>query len=94
MQRCCNGQGDDEDQDQKGAGANGQSHRGDEARSDDAYRVPDLRCRGLALRVAADGGKTWGVAYRIKGKGVRRPSLGRYEDIGLEAARERANELT
>jgi integrase len=59
-----------------------------------AYRVPDTRAKGLALRVATDGGKTWGVAYRIKGKGVRRPSLGRFQDVGLEAARERANDLT
>jgi integrase len=62
--------------------------------ADDAYRVPDLRCRGLAIRVATDGDKTWGLAFRIRGKGVRRPSLGRYEDVGLEAARRRANELT
>jgi integrase len=60
-----------------------------------AYRVPDTRAKGLALRVAADGGKTWGVvAYRIKGKGVRRLSLGRYQDIDLEAVRERANDIT
>jgi integrase len=60
---------------------------------DDAYSVPDLRCRGLSIRVATDGGKTWPTAYRIKGKGVRRYSLGRYEDIGLEAARRRTNDL-
>jgi hypothetical protein len=24
-----------------------------------AYRVPDTRAKGLALRVATDGGKTW-----------------------------------
>jgi hypothetical protein len=59
-----------------------------------AYRVPDTRAKGLALRVATDGGKTWDLAYRIKGKGVRRPSLGRYEDVGLEAARDRAHDLT
>jgi integrase len=59
-----------------------------------AYRAPDLRAKGLGLRVAADGGKTWDLAYRIKGKGVRRLSLGRYEDVGLEAARQRANALT
>jgi integrase len=59
-----------------------------------AYRVPDLRCKGLTLRMATDGGKTWGVAYRIKGAGVRRLSLGRYEDIGLERAREKTNDLT
>jgi Arm DNA-binding domain len=51
-----------------------------------AYRVPDLRSQGLALRVD--------LAYRIKGKGFRRLSLGRCEDIGLEQARSRANELT
>ena len=59
-----------------------------------AYRVPDLRAKGLALRVGRDGGKTWNLAYRIKGKGVRRPSLGRYQDVSLEQARQRANELT
>jgi integrase len=58
------------------------------------YRVPDLRCKGLGLRVAPDGGKTWDPVYRIKGKGVRRPSLGRTEDVGLEQARSRTNELT
>jgi Arm DNA-binding domain len=62
--------------------------------ADDAYRVPDSRCTGLSIRVASDGGKTWGVAYRIKGKGVRRSSLGRYGDVGLKAARKRANDLT
>jgi integrase len=57
------------------------------------YRVPDSRTRGLGLRVAVDGGKTWDFVYRIKGAGVRRRSLGRYEDIGIERARERANDL-
>jgi len=57
------------------------------------YRLPDTRCKGLALRVAASG-KTWDLSFRIKGAGVRRLSLGRYEDVGLEAARQRANELT
>jgi Arm DNA-binding domain len=59
-----------------------------------AYLVTDLRCKGLALRVAADGGKTWNLSFRIKGAGVRRLSLGSYEDVGLEAARRRANEIT
>jgi integrase len=35
-----------------------------------------------------------GTRYRIQGKGIRRPSLGRYQDGGLEAARKRANDLT
>jgi hypothetical protein len=46
---------------------------------DVAYRAPDLRAKGLALRVATDGGKTRDLAYRIKGKGVRRLSLGRFK---------------
>jgi hypothetical protein len=64
-------------------------------RSDAApYRVTDARVAGLALRVAADGGKTWDLSYRIKGVGVRRLSLGRYSDVSLEAARVRALGLT
>ncbi len=57
------------------------------------YRVPDARAAGLALRVAASG-KTWDLAYRIKGASVRRLSLGRYDDVSLEAARARALTLT
>jgi hypothetical protein len=55
----------------------------------DAYRVPDARCRGLSIRVAPDGGKTWPTTYRIKGGDVTGHSLGHYKDIGLEAARRR-----
>jgi integrase len=59
------------------------------------YRVPDQRCKGLAVRVAPSGMKTWDLAYRIRGtKKMRRLSLGRTSDVGLEQARERANELT
>lgn len=59
------------------------------------FRVPDQRCKGLAVRVAPSGVKTWDLAYRIRGRGkMRRLSLGRTTDIGLEQARERANELT
>ena len=59
------------------------------------YRVPDQRCIGLAVRVAPSGVKTWDLAYRIRGTGkVRRVSLGRVADVGLENARERANNLT
>jgi hypothetical protein len=32
------------------------------------YRVPDQRCKGLAVRIATDGGKTWDLSFRIKGK--------------------------
>ena len=60
-----------------------------------AYRVPDQRCIGLAIRVAPSGIKTWDLAYRIRDCGkMRRLSLGRASDVGLEKARERANELT
>jgi integrase len=39
--------------------------------------------------------KTWDLAYRVKGAKVfRRPSLGRFPDTGLDAARARADELT
>jgi site-specific recombinase XerD len=61
---------------------------------DVAYRAPDLRAKGLALRVATDGGRTWDLAYRIKGEGVRRSSLGRYGDVSLEQARKRADDIT
>src|SRR4029079_13928556 len=60
-----------------------------------AYRVPDQRCIGLAVRVAPSGIKTWDLPYRIRGLGkTRRLSLGRVSDVGLDKARERANELT
>src|SRR6516164_10738559 len=59
------------------------------------YRVTDQRCKGLAVRVAPSGTRTWDLAYRIRGTGkMRRLSLGRTTDISLEQARERANELT
>ena len=33
--------------------------------ADDAYRQPDMHCKGLALRVALDGGKTWKLGARV-----------------------------
>jgi integrase len=63
--------------------------------AEEAYRVPDQRCIGLAVRVAPSGIKTWDLAYRIRGSGkTKRLSLGRISDVGLDKARERANELT
>src|SRR5688572_6678409 len=73
------------------------THRGVEALRPDqtAYRIPDLRCPALALRVAPSGLKTWDVAYRIRGTGAfRRLSLGPFPAIGLETARERTDALT
>jgi integrase len=72
------------------------THRGVEAlRADEsAYRIPDLRCPGLAVRVAPSGLKTWDVAYRIRGAGSgRRLSLGPFPATSLEAARERTSAL-
>jgi integrase len=57
------------------------------------YRVPDARCPGLAVRVAADGARTFDCAFRIKGGGMKRLSLGAFPDVPLEAARERAHAL-
>jgi integrase len=78
-------------------GAQPLTHRSIEALrpAEAPYRVPDQRCKGLAVRVAASGMKTWDLAYRIRGTGkMRRLSLGRATDVSLEQARERANELT
>lgn len=57
------------------------------------YRVPDVRCVGLALRVATSGKKTWDFSYRVKDGGPKRVSLGRFPEVSLEAARERANQV-
>ena len=63
--------------------------------AEEPYRVPDQRCKGLAVRVSPSGVKTWDLAYRIRGTAkMRRLSLGRTTDVSLEQARERANELT
>jgi integrase len=73
------------------------THKSIEALGADAkaYRVPDARCPGLAVRVAPSGLRTWDLAFRIRGSGkYRRLSLGRFPEISLEAARDRANELT
>ena len=60
-----------------------------------AYRIPDARCAGLAVRVAPSGVITFDLAYRIaKSKKFRRLSLGKFPDVTLEKARNRANELT
>ena len=72
------------------------THRSVEAMKPESapYRVPDFRCAGLAVRVAANGVKTFDLAFRIKGGRSVRTSLGKFSDIGLDAARDRANELT
>lgn len=60
-----------------------------------AYRVPDERCIGLAVRVGPNGMKTWDLSFRVHGQGtVKRLSLGRVDDLSLGDARARANDLT
>jgi integrase len=61
------------------------------------YRIKDTLTRGLCLRVAPSGEKSWDIAYRVKGDSrVRHLSGGRYGDPGasLEAMRTRVNALT
>ena len=61
----------------------------------EAYRVPDLRCAGLAIRVAPSGLKTWDCAFRIRGTAtIKRKGLGTFPSISLDDARERATALT
>jgi integrase len=57
------------------------------------FRVPDAKCEGLAVRVATDGRKTFDCAYRIRGAGLKRLSLGRWPETSLEAARDRTRDL-
>jgi integrase len=57
------------------------------------YRVPDLRCPGLAARVATSGKITWDFSFRVSGKKVRRLSLGLFPEVSLDHARQRASEL-
>ncbi len=47
--------------------------------------------RGLFLLVQPSGGKLWRLKYRIAGK-EKKLSLGRYPDVALKEARERAGE--
>ena len=58
------------------------------------YRVPDTRCKGLAIRVATSGLKTFDLSFRIKGAGLKRMSLGSFSEVTLDEARDRANALT
>jgi integrase len=48
--------------------------------------IADVRCLGLVLRIAADGGKSWSFRFRIGGKQTR-ATIGSYPAISLTAAR-------
>jgi integrase len=61
------------------------------------YRIKDTLTRGLCLRVAQSGEKSWDISYRVKGDPkVKHLSGGRYGDPGasLEEMRTRVNALT
>ena len=60
------------------------------------YRIKDGLSRGLSLRVAQSGEKSWDFSYRVKGDPkVKHLSLGRYGDPGasLEETRTRVHDL-
>jgi integrase len=60
----------------------------------EAYRVPDLRCPGLAIRIAPSGLKTWDMAFRIRGTAsVKRKALGAFPSVSIDEARTRAAAL-
>jgi len=53
--------------------------------------IPDAGVPGLALRVSAEGAKSWTIRYRTRNTGEqRRLTLGRYPSITLADAREAA----
>ena len=57
------------------------------------YTVGDATCPGLCIRITPKGVKTFAFAYRRKGTGkIGWLTLGRYPDLALTRARERAND--
>ena len=52
----------------------------------------DSRCRGLTHRITASGEKTWAFRYRDRAGRSQRLTMGRYPDLGLAAARARADD--
>jgi Arm DNA-binding domain len=55
--------------------------------------VSDLRCVGLVLRIAADGGKSWSFRFRTRTGKQTRATIGRYPGVALTAARQRADDM-
>src|SRR5262245_63143259 len=56
--------------------------------------LADVRCVGLSFRISSQGARSWSFRFRdrVSGK-VGRFTIGRYPDIGLSAARAKANQL-
>jgi integrase len=58
------------------------------------HDITDERCEGLALRVTAAGVKSWCFRFRDPRSGKdARSTIGRYPDVSLAQARERATTL-
>jgi integrase len=55
--------------------------------------ISDMRCAGLVLRIAADGGKSWSFRFRTTNGKQTRATIGAYPDIGLTAARSSATAM-
>ena len=55
--------------------------------------ISDLRCVGLVLRIAEDGGKSWSFRFRTRTGKQTRATIGRYPDVALTAARQRADAM-
>jgi integrase len=72
------------------------THRAIEALKSAAepFRVPDLRCPGLAIRVAPSGLKSWDMVFRIRGtSSIKRKALGAFPSVSIDEARTRAAAL-
>ena len=54
--------------------------------------VGDEQVRGLILRVAATGKRSWALRYRDQRKRQHRLTLGNYPDVTLSKARQKALE--
>jgi integrase len=59
------------------------------------YDVTDDETKGLSLRIAPDGTKTWAYRYRMGGRGCRqsRVTIGPWPAHSLDAARQKARAL-
>ena len=56
--------------------------------------IADERCPGLTLRVTSAGVKSWSFRFRDPKSGaVTRATIGRYPDLSLSNARDRASDL-
>jgi integrase len=56
--------------------------------------VPDLRSPGLFLRITSAGARSWSLRFTCPNTGQRaRMTLGRYPDLPLAGAREKADDL-